>query len=126
MSSLSGPDCPTESRSGSGRTVMTDPELSAFYEEVFLPLVRRATWRYGLSKEDARDVVQDSFVVAIEKIDSAKNPRAWLIQVVDHLALNHQRKIQRRARLVAQWERPIGDVDSSTRGRGNLEDWARD
>ena len=126
MSSHSRPDHPTEGRSGSGRTVMTDPELSAFYEEVFLPLVRRATWRYGLSKEDARDVVQDSFLVAIEKIDSTRNPRAWLIQVVDHLALNHQRKIQRRARLVAQWERPRGDVEPSTRGRGNLEDWGRD
>lgn len=82
---------------------MQDADLSAFYQEVFLPLVRRATWRYGLTKDDARDVVQDAFLIAIEKIDAAKNPKAWLIQVVDHLALNHQRKLLRRVQLAAKW-----------------------
>ena len=120
MSSHSRPDHPAEGRSGSGRTVMTDPELSAFYEEVFLPLVRRATWRYGLSKEDARDVVQDSFLVAIEKIDSTRNPRAWLIQVVDHLALNHQRKMQRRARL---WRNGSAHAEMSSRQHAGVETW---
>ncbi len=85
---------------------MSEAELDAFYRQVFLTLVRRATWRHGLSKEDARDVVQDAFLVAIAKIDSARNPKAWLIQVVDHMALNHQRKSARRAQLVARWGAP--------------------
>ena len=77
--------------------------MEIFYREVFLPLVRRSTWKYGLSKDDARDIVQDAFVLAISKLDSARNPKAWLIQVVDHLALNHQRKLARRARLANHW-----------------------
>jgi len=90
---------------------MPDAELAAFYEEVFMPLVRRATWRHRLCKEDARDVVQDAFLVAIEKIDAAGNPKAWLIQVVDHLAMNHQRKQVRRSKLLSKWSR--GDFESA-------------
>ena len=92
-------------RPGAARTAMPDAELAAFYQEVFMPLVRRATWRHRLSKEDARDVVQDAFLLAIEKIDAAGNPKAWLIQVVDHLALNHQRKQIRRSKLLSKWSR---------------------
>jgi DNA-directed RNA polymerase specialized sigma24 family protein len=85
------------------RIPMSEADLGAFYVQVFLPLVRRATWKHGLSKEDARDIVQDAFLLAIEKIDSARNPRAWLIQVVDHLSLNFRRKTVRRALLAARW-----------------------
>jgi DNA-directed RNA polymerase specialized sigma24 family protein len=56
-----------------------------------------------LSKEDASDVVQDAFVLALEKLDSAKNPKAWLVQVVDHLALNLNRKVLRRTQLTSRW-----------------------
>jgi DNA-directed RNA polymerase specialized sigma24 family protein len=82
---------------------MSEPDLDAFYRRVFLPLVRRATWKHHMSKEDARDIVQDAFLLAIAKLDSTKNPKAWLIQVVDHLSLNHQRKNARRAQLAAKW-----------------------
>ena len=85
------------------RTPMPETELAAFYQQVYLPLVRRATWRHGLKAEDARDIVQDAFVLAIERIDASGNPRAWLIQVVDHLCLNHARKAQRRIRLTTKW-----------------------
>src|SRR5512138_1762988 len=82
----------------------SDPsELDHFYRCYFLPLVRRATWKYHLEKEDARDVVQEAFVVALTKLDPKKNPRAWLIQVVDHLSSNFQRKVARRARLTSRW-----------------------
>src|SRR5262245_45420067 len=103
MASRAKPGCPDEMAKASVRTPMSDTDLARFYDEVFLPLVRRVTWRYGFDKEDARDVVQDAFIVAIEKIDGAKNPRAWLVQVVDHIALNHQRKRLRRAHLAAKW-----------------------
>jgi len=82
---------------------LSDAALDAFYRQAFQPLVRRATWKHHLSKDDARDIVQDAFVVAIPRIDLAANPRAWLIQVVDHLAMNHQRKAFRRAKLAERW-----------------------
>jgi DNA-directed RNA polymerase specialized sigma24 family protein len=78
-------------------------ELESFYLEYFLPLVRRAIRRHRLSSEDAHDLVQEAFVLAIAKLDARRNPRAWLYQVVDHLAANHHRKVARRARLTAHW-----------------------
>lgn len=80
------------------------PEFADFYRDFFLPLVRHVIRRFGLPRDDAVDVVQDAFVIAIDKLDAAKNPRAWLYQVVDRVALNHRRKIQRRAHLLLQWQ----------------------
>lgn len=76
-----------------------------FYRRYFLPLVRRSTWKHGLDKEDARDVVQEAFIVALAKLDPHRNPKAWLIQVVDHLSLNFRRKVVRRGRLISKWSR---------------------
>ena len=80
------------------------PELEDFYRQFFLPLVRRAVRKQGMSMEDAGDIVQDAFILALGKLDVSKNPKAWLYQVVDHLAVNWQRKTQRRARLMAKWD----------------------
>ena len=122
MTSRARPRCPIQAGGPSLRTEMPDSELAAFYEEVYLPLVRRVTWRHGLSKEDARDIVQDAFLIAIEKIDATKNPKAWLIQVVDHLALNHHRKQVRRVQLAARW---IGmqEVGNLSKGKKGLSDY---
>jgi DNA-directed RNA polymerase specialized sigma24 family protein len=79
-------------------------DLDQFYRSFFRPLVRRAVRRHGLSFEDAGDVVQDAFVLAVGKLDPARNPKAWLYQVVDYLAKNWNRKNIRRARLVALWQ----------------------
>jgi len=81
-------------------------ELEGFYRQLFLPLVRRATWRHGLSKEDARDVVQDAFLLAVVKLKADGNGRAWLMSTVDNLALNFRRKGARRARLREHWLDP--------------------
>ena len=87
-----------------GNPLLSDPALfDEFYRQYFLPLVRRATWKHRLEKEDARDVVQEAFLVALVKLDPARNPKAWLIQVVDHLSVNFQRKVVRRAKLVTKW-----------------------
>jgi DNA-directed RNA polymerase specialized sigma24 family protein len=89
---------------GASLPLPTSPEkLEEFYRDLFLPLVWRATWRHGLSKEDARDVVQEAFIVAMAKLQSEENARAWLNQVVDYLCVNHQRKTRRRVRLAAKW-----------------------
>jgi DNA-directed RNA polymerase specialized sigma24 family protein len=74
-----------------------------FYRKYFLPLVRRSAWKHGLDREDARDVVQEAFIVALAKLDPQRNPKAWLIQVVDHLSLNFRRKVIRRGKLISKW-----------------------
>ena len=89
--------------------------LEEFHRQYFLPLVWRATYKHGLSKEDAKDVVQDAFILAIAKLRAEGNPKAWLNQVVDHLSVNHQRKASRRAHLAAQWgfAVPAGGSDNA-------------
>ena len=86
-------------------------ELEGFYRQLFLPLVRRATWRHGLSKEDARDVVQDAFVLAVVKLKAGGNARAWLMSTVDNLATNLRRKGARRARLEEHWLNPLDESE---------------
>jgi RNA polymerase sigma factor (sigma-70 family) len=86
-------------------------ELEQFYRFYFLPLVRRVVRKHGASFEDAADIVQDAFVIAISKLDSSRNPKAWLYQVVDHVATNWQRKKRRRAKLTAQWLSPQPSAD---------------
>ncbi len=97
-------------------------ELEGFYRQLFLPLVRRATWKHGLSKEDARDIVQDAFVLAVVKLKAGGNARAWLASTVDNLSVNLRRKGARRARLEARWldptefpetERTVAERESS-------------
>jgi len=85
---------------------MNPSELEDFYRRLFLPLVRRAVRKHGVPFEDAGDIVQDAFVIAVGKLDPSRNPKAWLYQVVDHLAVNFQRKTLRRAKLVAKWDPP--------------------
>ena len=116
---------PRKAASGNpAKVCMSSTELDEFYRKVTLPLLRRARWRHGLSRDDAWDIVQDAFLLAIERIESAKNPNAWIIQVVDHLALNHNRKITRRIRLQAQWN-PVRS-DSSEIANSMTQDEGRD
>ena len=49
-------------------------------------------------------MVQEAFRLAVQKLRADGNARAWLIRVVDHLSVNHQRKTLRRARLAAMWK----------------------
>ena len=85
------------------RGLMSDTELEAFYRQIYLPLVRRATWKHRLLREDARDIVQEAFVLALTRLKTDGNPRAWLIQVVDHLSINYRRTWIRRATLAQKW-----------------------
>ena len=102
-----------------GSPLLSDSKrFDEFYRQYFLPLVRRATWKHRLEKEDARDVVQEAFLVALVKLDPARNPKAWLIQVVDHLSVNFQRKVDRRAKLITRWS----PVDAAMSVREDLED----
>jgi RNA polymerase sigma factor (sigma-70 family) len=106
---------------------LSDPvQFEQFYRRYFLPLVRRASWKYHLEKEDARDVVQEAFVVALAKLDPKRNPKAWLIQVVDHLSANLQRKTLRRAKLVCKWSAGETALASAAREEMHLYDESGD
>ena len=85
------------------RGPMSDDEIELFYRRVYLPLVRRATWKHGIEREQARDIVQDAFVLALTRLKPSGNPKAWLIQVVDHLSINYRRRAMRRAGLFQKW-----------------------
>jgi DNA-directed RNA polymerase specialized sigma24 family protein len=97
----------TPSRSSASRALPTRPlasreDLEEFHRQLFLPLVWRATWKHGLSKEDAKDLVQEAFLLALVKL-KVGDPRGWFIQVVDYLSTNYRRKTFRRAQLAARW-----------------------
>ena len=65
----------------------------------------RVAWRFRLSREDARDIVQDAFTLALIKLDPSGNPKAWLTRCVDFLAVNYRRKTKRRADLLSRLTR---------------------
>ena len=88
---------------GLPRGPISDADLEEFYRRIYSPLVRRATWKHRLLREDARDIVQDAFVLALTKLKPTGNPRAWLIQVVDHMSINYRRRAIRRSSLAQRW-----------------------
>lgn len=107
------------SRRGKGRRTLPlpgpdrDHDFERFYEEWFMPFVRRAHWQHNLSAEDARDIVQEAFLLALEKLDPKKNPKLWMRRVVDNLCLNFIRKSRRRNSLLKHWSStPPCDSDS--------------
>ena len=104
------------------RGPMSDEELELFYRRIYLPLVRRATWKHRLLQEDARDIVQDAFVLALTRLKPTGNPKAWLIQVVDHLSINYRRRAIRRAGLTAKWGAPREEDISFGKEQGDLSD----
>ncbi|MBA2572278.1 MAG: sigma-70 family RNA polymerase sigma factor [Gemmatimonadetes bacterium] len=83
----------------------------------FEQLVRRyfrAAYAVALSgtgdADDAEDVCQDAFVVALERLDECRRPErfaAWLLQIVRHRAHNFRR--HRSVRSAA----PLVDVDNT-------------
>lgn len=96
------------------------PELEELYRKLFMPLVRRAGWKHGLTKEDASDVVQDAFALAVVKLNDDGNPASWLIGVVDRLSVNLQRTAIRRTDLMAKW---MPCSDESADDAGSDSDW---
>lgn len=87
-------------------------DLERFHRDLFLPLVWRVTWRHGLSKEDARDIVQDAFVLALTKLRADGNARSWLTRVVDNLVANARRKTARRSSLSARYGVDLGGCEA--------------
>lgn len=80
-------------------------EIEISYRELFVCWVGRVRRKYGLSKEDAKDVVQDAFLLALVRLGKVENVRAWLEGVIDRLALDLLRTGKRRVGLLARWGR---------------------
>jgi RNA polymerase sigma factor (sigma-70 family) len=83
---------------------LTPEELDDFYRRYYRGLIRYLTSRHRLSKEDAADIAQEVFLLAIEKLDpKGGNPKAWLTEVANRLAANLRNKTARRADLLERW-----------------------
>jgi DNA-directed RNA polymerase specialized sigma24 family protein len=91
------------------------PSLETLYGTLFAPLVRRATWRHRLSKSDATDVVQEAFLLALQKDFPEAHAGAWLTRVVDYLAINFKRKAARRGRLLREHAGDAGTTGATNR-----------
>jgi DNA-directed RNA polymerase specialized sigma24 family protein len=53
-------------------------------------------------------------VLALTRLKPTGNPKAWLIQVVDHLSMNYRRTWLRRASLAQKWG-PRPEIEESQR-----------
>ncbi len=84
---------------------------------------RRATavsYRLLSNREDAMDVVQDSFLKAFDKLDSLTQPSRfgpWLMRIVSNLSLNF-----RRSRALRKTDALDGPDDDSAHGRDTRPD----
>jgi DNA-directed RNA polymerase specialized sigma24 family protein len=76
--------------------------------------VRRVTWRHRLSKSDATDIVQEAFLLALQKNFPEAHAGAWLTRVVDYLAINFKRTGARRERLLREHAADAGTTETST------------
>jgi DNA-directed RNA polymerase specialized sigma24 family protein len=76
--------------------------------------VRRATWRHRVSKSDATDIVQEAFLLALQKDFPEAHAGAWLTRVVDYLAINFKRTAARRGRLLREHAADAGTIEPST------------
>ena len=75
-------------------------------EEAFAEIVaryQRAAWlvAFGITRqrEDAEDVTQEAFLVALQRLEACRNPDSfagWFMTIVRNRALNHLRRERRR------------------------------
>jgi RNA polymerase sigma factor (sigma-70 family) len=87
------------------RRPLAPEELDDFYRRYYRGLLRHVTLRCRISKEDAADIVQETFLLAMEKEwdPDMGSPRAWLVEVAERKAANFRRTRRRRADLLERW-----------------------
>jgi DNA-directed RNA polymerase specialized sigma24 family protein len=90
-------------RSRAARAVANMAKVEECYGSLFLPLVRRAKWKWGLSAEDAEETVQAVFALACEKLRASGHAEAWLYRVVDQLCVKFLEKNARRSHMMRRW-----------------------
>jgi len=77
--------------------------LELLYSRLYEPLIRELGWKFHLTREDAGDIIQDTFALGVERLSKKGNPMVWLRRVAYQLALNFVRTDARRADLLARW-----------------------
>lgn len=82
---------------------LTSEEFDDLYRRYYRGLIRHIICRYRLSDEDAADIAQETFLLALPKLDPGRNPKAWLVGVADRKASNLRRKATRRTDLLERW-----------------------
>jgi RNA polymerase sigma factor (sigma-70 family) len=80
-----------ESTIQTGGASEESPTLSELFVAMEGPLLAYAT-KLMHSRNDAQDIVQESFVRLHGHFDEVRQPKAWLYRTVRNLAFNHKRK----------------------------------
>lgn len=111
MTGRQRPRAPSEGSARGASKPVRRSRIEACYRRLRKGLLRRAKWKHGLSEEDASDVVQQAFIVALGKMGSVVNTQAWLERVVDGLAVNLRRTGARRAKLLAFWDPVVREIE---------------
>jgi len=78
--------------------MVSNPEIQSDFEKVFMPLSRQAynfAYRLTLDPDDAKDLVQDTFIKAFRFYNSFQkgtNAKAWLFRILKNTFINNYRK----------------------------------
>jgi RNA polymerase sigma-70 factor (ECF subfamily) len=93
------------------RLLAGDQRAEAELYRRYAPLLARAVERLLRSSQDAQDVLQDTFVIALEEIRRLRDPsaiRGWLLQIAVRQV--HRRFRRRRLRRLLGFEDPEPDA----------------
>lgn len=93
------------------RIIAGDRRAEADLYRRYAPLLARVVERLLGSSQDAQDVLQDAFVIALEEIQRLRDPsalRSWLLQIAVRQV--HRRFRRRRLRRLLGFEDPEADA----------------
>ena len=115
-----------EDRSRSKRQELESAERR-YIQELYLnhyPALQRAAWNLGFRGEAVEDWLQETFLIAIRRIDALKacsSPGAYLMQILRNVIGHHLRR-KKQAVLVMEKLQVAGTADPATLYRGLVSD----
>lgn len=79
-------------------------QLGFLFEKYHLDLRRLIAFKFKKNSHDAEDIVQEAFhnILKSDNIDTLENPKAYLFQAANNLALNRIRKQKRHNDYIAE------------------------
>jgi RNA polymerase sigma factor (sigma-70 family) len=96
-------------------TPVEELDLDALYSDVRKVLYSLPMRRFGLSGEDAEDIVQEAWCLFLEKCASIRQPRAWLSGTVANLC---RQRLTDRTRVIPSEPEFFEDI-ADTRARAS-------
>ena len=94
---------------------LTEEEFAKFYEN-FYQDVFRVAFSYLRKKEDAENVVQETFLRLFRKPPrESEKTKSWLLKVAINLSLDMLRKRKKERQALQSLENPKGETFSSSR-----------